>query len=136
MRRKRWSVVLALLTVAIGSGVIATALAGAAPQRTPRLIAGTWTGRRPRNIYISGDGGNIITKIHWRAWKSSYAYGAGTSNILGCVPNCASGSATPVRTTVTLSHPRSGHWTKLLEIRQGRRLIARYGHPLWPIGAR
>jgi hypothetical protein len=136
MRRKRWSIVLVLSTVAIASGIIVTALADAAARRTPILIAGSWTGRRPVDIDISGDGGNIITKIHWSAWKTSYAYGVGTSDILGCVPDCASGSVTPVRTTITLSLPRAGHWTKLLETRQAQRLIARYGRPLWPIGAR
>jgi hypothetical protein len=54
---------------------------------------------------------------------------------MGCVPNCASGSATPVRTTITLSHPASGHWTKLLEIRRGQRLIPHYGRRFWPLGA-
>jgi hypothetical protein len=135
MRRKRLCVCLAAMTATIGSGAIATALADATVRRTPLFIAGSWTGRRPVDIDISGDGGNIITRIHWRAWKHSYAYGVGTSNILGCVPDCASGSATPVRTTITLSHPASGHWTKLLEIRRGQRLIAHYGGTFWPLGA-
>jgi hypothetical protein len=127
---------LASLTAAIGSGGIAAELARAESHRTPLFIAGTWTGRRPVDIYISGDGGNIITRIHWRAWKHSYAYGVGTSNIQGCVPDCASGSETPVRTTITLSHPASGHWTKLVEIRRGHALTAHYGGASWPLGAR
>lgn len=124
------------MTAAIAGGAIATEFAEAAAHRTPLFIAGNWTGRRPTNVYISGDGGNIITHIHWRAWKRSYAYGVGTSDILGCVPNCASGSATPVRTTLTLSHPAFGHWTKLLEIRRGHRFTAHYRRPFWPLGAR
>lgn len=135
MRRKRLFVFLAV-TSAIGSGATATALADATAHRTPLFIAGTWTGRRPVNIYISGDGGNIITRIHWRAWKHAYAYGVGTSDILGCVPDCASGSATPVRTTITMSHPASGHWTKLVEIRRGQRFTAHYGGTFWPLSAR
>jgi hypothetical protein len=136
MRRKRLRVFLAAMTAAIGTGGIATPLADATVHRSPLFVAGSWTGRRPVDIYISGDGGNIITGIHWRAWKHSYAYGVGTSNILGCIPDCASGSATPVRTTITVSHPASGHWTKLVEIRQGQRLTAHYGGTFWPLGAR
>jgi hypothetical protein len=117
-------------------GAVGPALAGANVHRTPRLTAGSWTGRRPVDVFISGDGGNIITRIHWRAWKHSYAYGVGTSDILGCIPDCASGSATPVRTTITLSHGASGHWTKLVEIRRHQRLTAYYGRPYWPLGAR
>jgi hypothetical protein len=124
------------MTAVIGGGVIAAALAEAKVHRTPLFIAGSFTGRRPADIYISGDGGNIITQIRWRAWKHSYAYGVGTSNILGCVPDCASGSATPVRTTITLSHGASGHWRKLLEIRRSHRLTAYYGGTFWPLGAR
>jgi hypothetical protein len=124
------------MTAAIAGGAIATDLADATVHRTPLFSAGSSTGRRPVDVYISGDGGNIITQIHWRAWKRSYAYGVGTSDILGCVPNCASGSENPVRTTLTLSHPRSGHWTKLLEIRRGHRLTAHYGRTFWPLGAR
>lgn len=57
------------MTAAIAGGAIATELADASVHRTPRFIAGSWTGRRPMNVYISGDRGNIITHIHWRAWK-------------------------------------------------------------------
>lgn len=135
MLRTRLIRPLAALGVAIVLGCGLAALAAAAAGPTPRLNAGSYSGRRPAAIYISGDGGNIVTGIHWPAWKRSYAYGVGTSDILGCVPNCAAGSATPVRTTITLSYPKSGHWTKLVEIRQGRRFTAYYGRPFWPGGA-
>lgn len=136
MRRIRSGIFLAVLTALIVEAAIVVAVASAAPRGTPIIIAGSWHGRRPAEIAISGDGGNIITRIHWRAWKHSYAYGVGTSNIQGCVPNCAAGSETPVRTTITLSHSASGHWTKLVEIRRGQRLTAYYGRPFWPLGAR
>jgi hypothetical protein len=130
------AVFLVAMTAAIAVGATAADLADATVHRTPLFIAGSWSGRRPADLFISGDGGNIVTRIHWRAWKRSYAYGVGTSDILGCVPNCASGSATPVRTTITLSHPASGHWTKLLEVRRGQGFTAHYGRTFWPEGAR
>jgi hypothetical protein len=117
--RARLLALLTLLAATIGM-VYAVALANAASKRTPVLIAGSWTGRRPVDIDISGDGGNIITRIRWPAWKNSYAYRVGTSNIQGCIPDCSSGSETPVRTTIALSHPSTGHWTKLVEIRRGQ----------------
>ncbi len=135
MRRSRLRVFLAITTAAIACGAIAAPIADATTHRTPLFVAGSWTGRRPVEIAISGDGGNIVTRIHWRAWKHSYAYGVGTSDILGCVPDCATGSATPVRTTITLSYPASRHWTKLVEIRRGQKLTAHYGGTFWPLGA-
>ncbi|MHB8657113.1 MAG: hypothetical protein ACYC91_04035 [Solirubrobacteraceae bacterium] len=126
---------LAVLGLAIVLGCGLTGLAEAVVRPTPRFLAGSYSGRRPVGIFISGDGGNIVTRIHWQAWRDSYAYGVGTSDILSCVPNCATGSATPVRTTITLSYPRAGHWTKLVEIREGRRYTAYYGRPSWPGGA-
>jgi hypothetical protein len=136
MRQIRAGIAVALLTVLIADIAPLAALANGALGHTPTFIAGTWRGRRPVEMDISGDAGNIITRIHWRAWTDYYAYGVGTSNIQGCVPNCASGSETPVRTTITLSHPVSGHWTELLEIRRGERLTAHLGRPFWPVGAR
>ncbi|MGH9169581.1 MAG: hypothetical protein ACRD0Z_01695 [Acidimicrobiales bacterium] len=78
-----------------------------------------WTGRDPTTIYISGDAQNIVIGITWSSWGPTEALGHGTSNILGCVPSCAMGSATPVPTTIVLSHPVQGRFTLLTETRQG-----------------
>ncbi len=86
---------------------------------TPVLIAGSYRGRRPRNIGISGDGGNIVTGLRWTRWTATRGTGKGTSNIQGCVPDCASGSETPVTTWITLRDPRHGYFTKLIERRDG-----------------
>lgn len=87
---------------------------------TPVFIAGFYRGRRPRNIAISGDGGNIVTGLQWSQWTATRATGKGTSDIQGCVPNCASGTETPVTTTITLSKPMHGYFTKLVEPRDGQ----------------
>jgi hypothetical protein len=102
----------------------------------PKLIAGSYSGIKPRDIFFSGDGGNIVTKIKWQRWTQHSAVGHGTSDILNCIPNCAQGTATPVATQVTLSNVRSGHFTKAVEVRAGRTYVAYYGRHSWPGGAR
>jgi hypothetical protein len=117
------------ITDAKGGSATATATATATARRTIILvpapltvfIAGSYRGRRPSTIDISGDAGNIVTGLHWTKWTASYARGHGTSNIQGCVPDCASGSETPVATSITLKNPSSrGYFTKLVEHRNGQ----------------
>lgn len=107
------------------------------PAPLPVFIAGSYRGRRPSTIDLSGDAGNIVTDLHWTNWTASYASGQGTSNIQGCVPNCASGSETPVATSITLKNPSShGYFTKLVEHRNGQTATFTYtpGHypDNWP----
>jgi hypothetical protein len=107
---------------------------------TPVFIAGTYRGRRPITIGLSGDAGNIVLELHWQHWGTVSALGAGTSNLQGCVPNCAAGSETPVRTTIEFLDPRHGYFTKLVELRNGQRSSFYYtpGHTPdnWPGYAR
>jgi hypothetical protein len=105
----------------------------------PVFIAGSYWGRRPVAIYISADGGNIITHLQWSNWGYRSASANGTSNIQNCVPNCASGTDTPVPTSITLEDPSSGgYFTKLVEHRNGTTAVFYYtptpGH-YWPLGA-
>jgi hypothetical protein len=97
-----------------------TTLGARTAASTPVLIAGSYRGRRPRTIGISGDGGNIVTSLRWSRWTTTRATGKGTSDIQGCVPNCAAGTETPVTTSITLSRPVHGYFTKLLERRDGQ----------------
>jgi hypothetical protein len=91
------------------------------PAPLPVFIAGRYRGRRPSNIDISGDAGNIVTGLHWTKWTATYATGYGTSNIQSCIPDCASGSETPVATSIALKNPSSrGYFTKLVEHRNGQ----------------
>ena len=154
---RKWRVVPA--TVAI-LGVVGTGAAGAAasilrptsgtaarstsaaPTVTlaraslPVFIAGRYHGRRPRTIDISGDGGDIVTGLRWSSWRASSATGEGTSNIQNCVPNCAQGTDTPVATSIKLTNPAHGYFTKLIERRDGQTEVFRYtpGHlpDNWP----
>jgi hypothetical protein len=102
----------------------------------PVFIAGSYRGRRPANIGISGDGGNIVTHLHWSQWASARAAAIGTSDIQGCVPNCAEGTERSVRTSIELLDPRHGYFTTLVERRAGHTEVFLYtpGHrpDNWP----
>jgi hypothetical protein len=94
---------------------------GIQPQAAPPVLSVTgYTGTRPGMISFSGDSGYVITNITWSSWGSGSAYGTGTSNIQGCVPDCADGSETPYTTTVSLSAPYGGHFTHVTAVRNGQ----------------
>ena len=124
----------AVVTDSGGGSTATTRTITLLPAPLPVFVSGSgdYSGRGPKNIYFSGDGGNIVTGIRWSQWTASQAAGTGMSDILSCVPNCAEGSATPVSTTVVLSHPSGGHFTFVSEHRNGQTLTARYGRPGWP----
>ena len=127
--RNRVTLVAMLLTLI---AAMCASQAVASSRRLPKLVTYAWSGIRPTTIGFSGDGGNIVTRIHWNSWTQTGAVGTGTSDIQGCVPNCAQGSETPVSTKVTFSKPINGHFTKVIEVRAGMTLVARYGRPAWP----
>jgi hypothetical protein len=54
---------------------------------------------------LSGDATSILNNMTWRSWTATAATGAGTENIEGCVPNCASGGQYRVPVVVTFSRP-------------------------------
>jgi hypothetical protein len=131
---------LAPVAVGLAAAVaIVTSEAGAQPahesRALPKLVAGSYSGIKPRGIFFSGDGGNIVTKIKWQRWTRTGAVGHGRSDILNCIPNCAQGKATPVTAKITLSKVRSGHFTKYVEVRAGQRSVGYYRRPSWPEGA-
>lgn len=108
------------ITDAAGDSARATRTLTLVPAPLPLFIAGPYRGRRPANIDISGDGGNIVTGLRWSNWSYSSASANGTSNIQNCVPNCAAGTDTPVHTSITFEDPSSkGYFTKLIEHRNG-----------------
>jgi hypothetical protein len=122
--------------VAVGAFGTSHAVAGSAGEthRLPRVVIGSYSGIKPKVVAFSGDGGNIVGRLKWR-WTRASATGHGTSDIQGCVPNCAQGTETPVKTTVTFSRPRHGRFTKVVEVRNGQRLVGYYGRDSWPEGA-
>src|ERR1700722_159763 len=127
MHMRRYLAPIALGLIAAVAVLTTDAIAAPAHESRalPRLIAGSYSGIRPRAIFFSGDAGNVVTKIKWTRWTQTTAVGHGTSNIQGCVPNCAQGSETPEATSVTLSLPRSGHFTKVVEVRKGQTVVGR-----------
>lgn len=128
----------AVLTDGHGSSITATrriTMLPPKPRPLPVLLAGSYRGIEPKNVYFSGDGGNIVTGIQWSNWSHTSATGTGTSDLLGCVPNCAQGTATPASTTVVFSDSRGGHFNSVVERRAGQTYTASYGTPGWPEGA-
>lgn len=101
----------------------------------PVVVIGAFAGRRPGEIGISADGGNIVTGIRWRAWTRAGAAGRGSSGIEDCVPDCAGGTVRYVPTVITLSAPVNGRFTVLREVREGKVTLMRW--PVrWPLDAK
>jgi hypothetical protein len=57
----------------------------------------------------------VATGLTWSLWNQSEAVGHGVRDELGCVPDCAQGTATPYGLTLTLSDPVGGAFTSLVE---------------------
>jgi serine/threonine protein kinase len=100
----------------------------------PVLTVGSYTGVMPKEIAYSGDATNVVTGISWSSWTATEASGQGTSDIDSCVPNCAQAPPSLVPTTVTLSAPVNGRFTKMTETRNG--FTSTYTYPdNWPQSA-
>ena len=105
-----------------------------APASLPVLTVGGYTGMKPTEIAYSGDATNVVTKITWSSWTATGASGQGTSDIDSCIPNCAQAPPSLVPTTVTLSAPVNGRFTKMTETRNG--FTSTYTYPdNWPESA-
>ncbi len=108
--------------------------ASTGPAALPMLTVGGYTGMKPTEIAYSGDATNVVTKITWSSWTSTGASGQGTSDIDSCNPNCAQAPPSLVPTTVTLSAPVNGRFTKMTETRNG--FTSTYTYPgNWPQSA-
>jgi serine/threonine protein kinase len=106
----------------------------AGPAQLPVLTVGSYTGTKPTEIAYSGDATNVVTKITWSSWTATGASGQGTSDIDSCNPNCAQAPPSLVPTTVTLSAPVNGRFTKMTETRNG--FTSTYTYPdNWPESA-
>jgi serine/threonine protein kinase len=112
----------------------ATTPAVTGPAQLPVLTVGGYSGMKPTEIDYSGDATNVVTKITWSSWTAAAASGQGTSDIDSCNPNCAQAPPSLVPTTVTLSAPVNGRFTKMTETRNG--FTSTYTYPdNWPEGA-
>jgi hypothetical protein len=101
------------------------------------VTIGSYTGRKPEMIDVSGDAGNVnvIQDITWTTWGPATASGRGTSNVDDCVPTCAQGATTPVTTEVTLSNPVEGRFSDMRETRQGAAVFMTFRSQDWPLNA-
>jgi serine/threonine protein kinase len=119
-------------TTPVSTPASTPAVAGAA--QLPVLTVGGYTGMKPTEIAYSGDATNVVTKITWSSWTATGASGQGTSDIDSCNPNCAQAPPSLVPTTVTLSAPVNGRFTKMTETRNG--FTSTYTYPdNWPESA-
>jgi serine/threonine protein kinase len=119
-------------TTPVGTPASTPAIAG--PAQLPVLTVGSYTGMKPTEIAYSGDATNVVTKITWSSWTATGASGQGTSDIDSCDPNCAQAPPSLVPTTVTLSAPVNGRFTKMTETRNG--FTSTYTYPdNWPESA-
>lgn len=100
----------------------------AAKRGLPVFIFGSYHGLRPRNIYFSGDGGNIVGDLRWSNWTPSHATGRGQSDMQGCIPDCATGAEIVVPTLITLRDPVDGYFTRIIERRDGQNTTFFYKH--------
>lgn len=81
-----------------------------------------YSGTRPTTIGFSGDGGNIVVRIHWANWGSKSATGYGIIGLNNCNPDCASGEVTYQDVTITLSDPTGSPlvWGRMTEAISGQ----------------
>jgi serine/threonine protein kinase len=109
-----------------------TSASGTGPL--PVLVAGSYTGKKPSSIFFSVDAGNIVGNIEWASWTATGATGDGTSDIDSCNPNCAKAPPDDVPATITLADPVNGHFTSMIETRNGSTLTWKYPSA-WALGA-
>jgi hypothetical protein len=101
----------------------------------PIATFGSYSGRKPATIDVSGDSGDVVQDIDWISWTATSATGEGTSGWDSCVPNCAKGTMTQIPTEVTLSDPVNGRFTHMREIRKGSAVFMTYQNVDWPLSA-
>lgn len=85
----------------------------------PTVTLGRWTGTRPKTIYFTVDGGNIVSNIVWSTWNAQSAVGHGTWGYESCQPSCAQGGVVQYPATVTFSSSSNGQFTELQEAQSG-----------------
>ncbi len=101
----------------------------------PMVTVGSYSGTQPSLIGISGDAGDIVQNIDWLSWTKTSAYGQGVVDDDSCVPNCASGTTTPVAAQITLSDPSAGQFTRMSETYEGETITMTYPGAQWPLSA-
>lgn len=98
------------------------------------VTIGSYTGRGPGRIVFGADSGNVVTGIAWSAWTAAGATGYGRSGLGICLPACIAAPAGLVPTTIVLSDPVHGRFTRLTETRAGSAATYTYSAS-WPVSA-
>lgn len=104
-------------TTSTGGPATTSAPSSTAPPSTATI--GDYTGVEPSIISFSGDSGDIVTGITWETWTATSAEGSGQWGYDDCDPDCAEGTVTTYPTTISLSDPIGGQFTKLVEEESG-----------------
>jgi hypothetical protein len=102
---------------------------------SPAVTFGSYSGRKPASIYISGDSGDAVEHIRWLSWTATSATGEGTMGWDNCDPNCAQGTTTQESTQLTLSDPVNGQFNDLRQVIDGTATFMTYKNADWPVGA-
>ena len=70
---------------------------------TPTVTCNGEMKTKPTSIVNSGDGSVFVAGISWTNWGLAIATGSGTLKVDNCNPNCAQGTLTGYRATITVS---------------------------------
>jgi hypothetical protein len=70
---------------------------------TPTVTCNGEMKTEPTSIINSGDGSVFVADISWTNWGLAIATGSGTLKVDNCNPNCAQGTLTGYRATITVS---------------------------------
>ncbi len=100
----------------------------------PVVTIGSYTGRRPEQIGFGAVSGNVVTGIAWSAWTGAGATGYGRSGLGICLPACIAAPVGQLPTTIVLSDPVHGRFTRLTETRAGSSTTYTYSAS-WPVSA-
>jgi hypothetical protein len=65
----------------------------------------------PTGLGLSEDINSQLRDLHWNIWNQTQASGWGDALSDNCNPDCAQGSITPIRITITVSGVVNNHYT-------------------------
>jgi hypothetical protein len=114
--RLLWPVTAVMVIAILSTGGVlavralnATAVGASSPVHavactTPAVGCGSGGMRsQPVEITVSADGSGSVNDLRWSGWGTATATATGVMEVNNCNPNCAQGTYTPYRATVTLS---------------------------------
>ncbi len=79
----------------------------------PLFTAGSYSGREPSTIDLSGGCCAVVQHISWTSWTTAQAVGTGTYEYDTCAQGCVQGPFDPYPARITLSAPLAEQFTVL-----------------------